>query len=109
MIGGVRKMSVEDANAAGTTVTALCEECEARMKALDHSELVPFFNVRPDEEPAGAVKQGYLWRRVSRKVMDTWERRWFILDEVCIVVSSSLTGFKNIINGCHIADYVFVD
>ncbi|CAM9455982.1 unnamed protein product, partial [Ectocarpus fasciculatus] len=30
---------------------------------------------------AGAVKQGYLWRRVSRKVMDTWERRWFILDD----------------------------
>jgi hypothetical protein len=27
------------------------------MKALDHSELVPFFNVRLDEQPAGAVKQ----------------------------------------------------
>lgn len=62
-------------------MTALCEECEARMKALDHSELVPFFNVRPDEEPAGVVKQGYLWRRVARKVMDTWERHWFILDD----------------------------
>ena len=47
----------DDTNTVSVTVTALCEECESRMKALDQSELYPFFNVRPDEQPAGAVKQ----------------------------------------------------
>ena len=75
-----KKTPTED-SIGNSQVTALCEECEARMKALDHSELLPFFSIRPDEQPAGAVKQGFLWRRVSRKVMDTWERRWFILDD----------------------------
>lgn len=52
------------------SVIAMSEECEARMKALDRAELIPFFNVRPDEEPAGAMKQ------VTRK--------WFSIFAVAI-------------------------
>ena len=38
-------------------IVALCEECEARMKALDHSELLPFFTVNADEQPASVLRQ----------------------------------------------------
>jgi hypothetical protein len=48
--------SISGHNSSGNLV-ALCEECEARMKALDHSELIPFFTANADEEPAGLIKQ----------------------------------------------------
>ena len=34
-----------------------CEDCEAKMKALDGSELWPFYVINAEEEPAGVIKQ----------------------------------------------------
>jgi hypothetical protein len=27
------------------------------------------------------ISQGYMWRKTTRKMMDAWERRWFVLDD----------------------------
>lgn len=103
--------TTEDASAGSSGAgapPALFEDCELRMKALDHSEMVSFYSSNADEEPANLVKQvrilshqshylnsmpiyhnhrfcisvqGYLWRKTSRNMITTWERRWFVLDD----------------------------
>jgi len=59
-----------------------CENCEARMKALDNTELNPFYRISAAVAPAGLVKQGYLWKRSDKqKLLENWKRQWFVLDE----------------------------
>ena len=87
-----------DFNSDGSQIEA-CENCEARMKALDNSELNPFYRISAAVAPAGLVKQvcldlisftlfvdpssqGYLWKRSDKqKLLENWKRQWFVLDE----------------------------
>jgi len=80
--GGRDSMSAAGQGANPSVFAGSCEDCEVRMKALDNSELMQLYTLNAEEEPAGVVRQGYLWKRNEKqKLIEHWKRRWFVLDE----------------------------
>lgn len=53
----VRRSPYEESPVKNELTFMSCEDCEAKMKALDGSELWPFYVINAEEEPAGVIKQ----------------------------------------------------